>query len=406
MISRALIFTCVFNLARNEDSPFSRKTLEESWEEQLMKDLKSRDVSQYAPNVTTDINLHYFLKHFTMGEDETTFTAFSWLILSWNDYRLKWKEEDYYGITEVIFSRFTKFWQPTLLLLNEEVDMQEYAIPFGMCRLNKDGDIFCIPRVLHKAPCHTKLTNWPYDVQSCAVQMGLFTIAGNINIVQVKKIVTLFGAEYGGEWTIVNYTEQYKSVVSPVRHSDMGSQLDVTFLLAREGEGLGAIVVVPTFLLTILTLCSFLLNVKDNFRLGIICFNLLCHFLFLTELSDLIPKHSEDSPTILFYLRDSVMINILLVIFTMFLIELRKKTVPTPSWISIINGIVLKGGGRFLIWPRWRADRDASDEIQVISNQWADFSDILNSFGLFLVILLYSFYVCAYIPRPTSNYEF
>ncbi|XP_060807430.1 acetylcholine receptor subunit beta-type unc-29 [Amyelois transitella] len=400
-----LIFMGILQIVKNEESPFSRQSLEEAWEEQLIKDLKSKYTTIEPPNSITEISAHFFLKYFTMGEDETTFTAYSWLVLSWNDERLKWNVTNYQGLSEIVYSSY-KFWEPSIRLLNE-VDLEDYGLHYGLCRLDKEGDITCVPRILHEAPCHTKLTNWPYDTQNCTLQIGFFTSFGNIVLKKQNKVVSLMGAEYGAEWTILRVYVEHDTVKSPLRQVDKGSQLDLTFLVEREGNGLGAIIVFPTILMTIITLSTFMLSVTENIRLGIICFNLSCHFWFITELSNLIPKHSENSPTILFYLRDSVMINILLVLFSMFLIRLRKKTVPTPSWISSINENVLKSKFSFLIWPRWEAQikKGISEEKLVFLGQWADFSSIVNCFCLYIVTFVYVYYICVYVPRPSVYNE-
>ncbi|XP_013200085.2 neuronal acetylcholine receptor subunit beta-4 [Amyelois transitella] len=422
MHTHTLLFLCIFQYVNTEDS-----NAEKYQEDLLMKYLITKPVT--APNETIEIYAHFGLQFFTFGQDETVFRAFGHLLILWDDERLTWDSSDYAGLAEIVYDSYT-FWEPHIRLLNQ-VDYDEFEYHYGLCRLTNTGHITCLPKIVHEATCHTVVSNWPHDIQNCTLKIGIFGERATIKMRVSDDIVTfILGAEYSAFWTVLNVYQEHSQIDSQLDKMGRGAQIDVTFLLKREGAGLAVAIFVPIITLTIISVYSFLLSSRD-LRLGILCFNMLCHFSFLLQISDLIPKHSMDCPTILYYLRGSILVNMFLVMLTIFLSYLRRRTKKIYSMIVSLNDFVFESRARYFVfnlsseaYPLQDCDQkrtpcsisesrqadlnrpgdndlnsvNMNSEVKAILKQWNNFADILNSISFYLVIVVYVCFMCLYLP--------
>ncbi|KAM3959888.1 LOW QUALITY PROTEIN: acetylcholine receptor subunit beta-type unc-29-like [Aphomia sociella] len=388
-------FLSLICLTIAKDCVIDNRSVQNSWEEQLHNDLKCHYQNGIPPDGNnTEVRIKFIMKYFNFDSTEEIFKVYSWIFLFWTDKRLRWNDTNYDGITETIV-KSSSIWSPSLRLLNE-VDWQDYEPYFGHCTIDSSGDVFCLPRVTHEALCNTKLANWPFDIQKCTLEFGAWTKYNKIRFMfSSSRSVTVLGAEYGADWTIIDYKQEERV--------DDDIQLRLTFFLERISAGHAAIAVVPTILLSMLTLTSLSLEVKDNVRLGVVTFNLLCHFYLLSSINEIIPKHSIDTPSILLYLRSSLLVTAIVIVLTTFLSHLKKRRSP-PMFVISVNDFVLNGRGKFIIKPRWVAEHGitvSDDTDNKTLEHWTDFANIINSVCHFVVIVFYIVIISVYMPRPS-----
>lgn len=391
-------FTFISVALAFKDCIINNRPKEYAWEEQLQKDLSCNYDSESAPNNHTAVHIKFFLKYFILDSSTDLFKAYSWMFLGWDDQRLVWNETDYKGISQMIFTSH-EFWTPGLRLLNEYY-FDDFDHFHGQCTATSAGYVFCIPRVTHEAVCVTKITNWPFDSQNCTLKFGVWSPRDKITFHFSRHgAIMIFGSEYGTEWTIMDYYQ--------AEHEDEETQLSITFYLEREAVSLAAILVIPTIILTILVILTHTLSVQNNLRLGLVTFSLLCHFTFINEVGERVPKHSDNAPTLLLYLRGSLLLNVLLIMFTLFLTALRKKKTAPPVWIASFNETILNSPGKYVIQPRWEPELEkmeiSEDLKRKTTEHWNDFANILNTFCFVIVIIIYVFFIIFYMPRPALS---
>ncbi|XP_053619289.1 acetylcholine receptor subunit epsilon-like [Plodia interpunctella] len=397
MFTSALLIMCTIPFIKNQDLKSNNQTLENIQEKRLMAYLNTQPIT--PPNDIINIDAYLFIQFFTFGHDESTIKVFGYLLVSWYDERLSWNTSDYGGLSEIVYESYT-FWEPHISLLNQ-VDYDEFEYHYGLCRLYSSGLTSCLPKIVHESTCNTWVSNWPYDVQNCTIAIGLFAGVSTVNITERDDRVTfLIGGENSAFWKVLKVNYKYSKIDKKFDKYHKGSQIDITLLLKRKGAGVGVAVVFPMIALTILSLNSFVLSAR-NLRLGMLSFTLLCHFVFTSGISYLIPKYSLDCPTILFYLRGSILINMFLVMLTIFLSFLRDIARPMPTWLSDTIEFILESKLRFFILCLKRRDKMLTTKDMVIMSEWANCSDVINSLCLWLMTLVYVCFMCLYLPRES-----
>ncbi|CAH0697604.1 unnamed protein product [Spodoptera exigua] len=283
-----------------------------AFEKQLRKDLKC-DYKIFDPppqnGSSFPVNIKFVMKKFSFNSEEDTFSVQARMFVSWNDPRLRWNPEKYYGI-DVTEMSVMNIWAPTIALVNT-VSAEDFENKFyiARCKIFSDGDVQCVRRVTHDAFCNVNLAHWPYDQQECHL---IFEASDSkwlkTQINATSRIFSMLGAEYGAEWMITDYKQE-------ANHSS-SKQVKLTFVVDREATGLAAIVVYPAMILSFLSMNVLFMDVRRPIRLGLASFCLLCHHYFLCELAENIPKKNIQPPNLLLYYRASVVLSLLIMLLT------------------------------------------------------------------------------------------
>ncbi|CAD0206274.1 unnamed protein product [Chrysodeixis includens] len=254
------------------------------------------------------VNIRFSMKYFTFNSQEEIFTIQSLMYLSWTDERLKWNPKKFFGINETSISS-VNIWTPMLRLFNSADSFDFDRFFYVRCNVQSSGRVNCRPRMVHAAICSVKLRNWPYDVQECSLEFGVYPSKWTkFRMNYTSRAISMFGAEYGAEWFISDY-KQSGNITSD-------NQLKMTFVLEREAGGLAAVVVYPALILTFLSVSTLFLDVMMNVRLILAFFSLYSHFYFLSEMGQNIPKDSLDPPLLLLYYRASFTLTAVIVMAT------------------------------------------------------------------------------------------
>ncbi|XP_068624779.1 neuronal acetylcholine receptor subunit beta-2-like [Battus philenor] len=397
-----IVFPCVLifyiiHLTKGDDCVIDNRSPYTAWDQQLRKELIPCADKSKPPNANnTNVSARFQLKSFYFDDNLINFHANIWLHQAWNDPRLKWDPKEYDGITELVISN-RNIWTPDLMQYKTTTFQEFYNIEYFIapCTVSNTGFVTCVLRRVLESVCSVDLKDWPYDTQNCTFKFGKVTKSDLVTFVfNSTRIVSMFGAEYGPGWNIIDYSD--------TKYPNGMIQFDFSFILERQAEGLGAIVVVPPLVLAAITLLSMTLNVESRVRLSILCFSLLNHFFFLQEISSDIPKLGLNTPTVLIFLRSSVVITLVAIGITFVLSNLYKRTIPPHNYILILNEKVFETYGKYLIWPRWKPyklDESNQDVNSKFASTWSDFSSLINFVSMFTIAIVYMIMFFAYIPR-------
>ncbi|XP_050678080.1 acetylcholine receptor subunit beta-type unc-29-like [Leptidea sinapis] len=406
--NRCIIFTLLSAFTQldgtiAECDPDSRSP-ELTWESRLTVALNercpSKKITPPNPRDTNDITVKFLLKNFFFNDREEVFTIYSWILLSWHDDRLAWKATDYGAITETIVHA-NSIWTPTLKLLNAKTEDSDDFIGIK-CSVRSSGDVQCVPRVFHEVACISRLGNWPYDQQKCRLEFGSLgnnfgKFKDNVTFILPSRGMRLWEAEYGTGWMIVDFKQEINVSTSV--------QFYFELTVERQAEDIAAILLGPCIALTILTISSLFLDITDSLRVGIISLSIIGHFSLIQTLNSLIPQHSAESPTVLIYLRASLITTTTCLIVTVILSKLVKRQGPTHSWMSSINIYVSRSLMRHLVlWHSLGGDQILADEItRRHEDERSYFASICNSVGIVVSLVMYICSYILYIPRPLPS---
>ncbi|KAJ8734738.1 hypothetical protein PYW08_013988 [Mythimna loreyi] len=410
----ALCALLVLTLVRS-DCPPDREEVTHN-EVKLHKDLLCAYNADFRPvkdhKQTVTVKIRFAIKYISFDALEETFTLHSWVAFTWRDELLSWRPEDYGNIEETQMESH-EIWTPKMALFNADASMYQSDQIYTTCLLTSNGTVTCVPHIAHSGICRTSLRSWPYDVQNCTLYFGSWMNTGEqVNFTfYAKQPVVKDDFQDGPGWKLLYVVNERLPGKYSCCPNSTYPMLKYTFVMKRIAAGPAAIVVVPSIVIVLLTLISLAMDAKDNTRLMLICFSLYGHFIFLTEIGYDIPKHSADTPIILLFLRDSMIVTLIGIIETIFLMFLRRRKLPAPNFIVVVNRLVANGPGKYVVFTEF----DPSDDIDTkeLTGQssditgdkpsptvdWLQFAHILNRLNLVVMVFVYIVLIGTYIPR-------
>lgn len=405
----------LLQVSADSECPASRKQ-ELNDETKLHRDLRcgysteNRPVKNYKN--TVDVKVRLSIKYMSFDTLEETFTIHSWVAMIWKDEFLTWTPSDYGNIKETQVESH-EIWTPSMSLFNADASSYPSDTFYSTCMVSNEGTVTCVPQVAHSGICQTTLQRWPYDVQNCTFYFGSWMHSGeqvNFTLYPTQPVL-LDDYHNGPGWKLLNVDSKRLPGIYSSSPNETHPILKYTFVLKREAAGPAAIVIVPSVVVVLLTLTSLLLDVKDNIRLMLACFSLFGHFTFLTEIGYDIPKHSTGTPIILLFLRDSMILTLASILVTLFLMSLRQRTVPAPTWIVTVTQLVSRGPGKYVVFTDFEAGSSGesknltedgasstNEEEHRAAANWLQFANLLNSCCFIVSVLVYLILIICYIP--------
>ncbi|XP_022827766.1 neuronal acetylcholine receptor subunit alpha-5-like [Spodoptera litura] len=368
-----------------------------------------RPVKDHKQSLT--VKVRFAIKYLSFDSLEETFTLHSWVAMMWKDEFLSWRPEDYGGIKETQMESH-EIWTPRMALFNADASMYQSDQIYTTCMVSSEGVVTCVPHVAHSGICRTSLRSWPYDVQNCTLYFGSWMNTGEqVNFTFYnKQPIVREDYQDGPGWKLLNVVNERLPGKYSCCPNSTYPMLKYTFVMKRIAAGPAAIVVVPSIVIVLLTLVALAMDAKDNTRLMLICFSLYGHFMFLTEIGYDIPKHSADTPIILLFLRDSMIVTLVGIIETIFLMYLRRRKVPAPGFIVSVNRLVANGPGKYVIFTEFDPSEmdtkelagnssDITTDKPPVTFDWVQFAIILNRINFMVIVLVYIILVGTYIPH-------
>lgn len=373
----------------------------DQWEVKLQKYLYKCGNRLIPSNVKNqseplDVSVSLRLKHFTYtSSSEQDFYIYTWVVISWEDGRIKWDPAKFDGI-EFITNGFIshEFWAPRHIERLDSLDNLEFIFKYAPCTMHNSGYVECVFKMYMNNKCVADLREWPRDAQICSVTLA---IKGDekdkVRLNFGNKAVRMIGSEYGTEWDIMGYDQKLN-----------GKQLVLSFTLERHAEVLVALVIYPTVILSVLSVLTVVLDVRSGFRLFLASFILMCHLYYLPDLaSESSVQRGNNTPMIILYFRGSVIMVTLNIVLTVTLQLLCGRVTSVPAWIAITNEKVYKTPLKFVIFPR-RKSAVANDEHVKNIKDWTDFANIVNCVWCYATVVTYiSFYFVLVPPERPWN---
>lgn len=413
-VSTYLVLTILAVISRpviSADCPASRIN-SPTHEHQLREDILCNYNTDFRPvkdhKKSVEVKVRFALKYLSFDMFEDTLTIHSWVALSWKDEFLPWTPGYYDGLDEIVLESH-EIWTPRLALFNADATVMNSDSFYTTCLVHSDGTVMCVPRLVHAGICRTNIRRWPYDTQNCSLYFGSWMHTGeqvNFTFYQSEPVV-LGEFEPGPGWRLMGVKHGRMPGKYACCPNSTYPMLKYSFELEREAAGPAAIVVVPSVVLVLLTGAALLLDVRDNTRLLLACFSLFGHFAFIAEIGADIPKHSMDTPIILLFLRDSMLMTLVTILLTLCLMSLRRRVTSPPSWIISVNRLVSSGPVKYVVFTEFdpaevnvlsEETPDGAETRAKAAADWIQFSNLFNSVTFIILSLVYVIIMCTYIP--------
>ncbi|XP_046560405.1 neuronal acetylcholine receptor subunit alpha-3-like [Haliotis rubra] len=258
-----------------------------------------------------------------------------WMNITWRDEFLTWKPEDYSGI-KFMHPPLTDIWRPKLIVPVSLEDRDVFKDDTSSLTVYSDGRVAWFPGANFATGCKFDLTLFPFDVQTCQFQFLPVSYFSN----ELKMISSLVSANTqgyteNGEWSIAAsraYINE-RTFVDSTR-----SFLYVDIDLERRPMFFVLNVIIPVVVLSFLNIFVFSLPCDCGEKVSYAITCLLSLTVFMSIVSGLLPKSSDNIPMVTLYLTCLLGISVLSVVATILIVmkdpaKVKKENPQSPLFV-------------------------------------------------------------------------
>ncbi|XP_056633250.1 neuronal acetylcholine receptor subunit alpha-3-like [Diorhabda sublineata] len=361
----------------------------------------------------TNISFKFIMKYFNYEIITSTFSVDAWLSLYWKDQHLTWKPSDHENIQNIYLYSY-EIWTPDLSLYNLANQGEDpELISTTRCMINYKGVVLCVPPVHLDVLCVPNLSKYPFDKQDCKLRIGSWMHKGEeIDMVIDKSVLNTEELLPNGEWEILGHSTVKHRGIYPCCPNNTYPSIDVNISIKRLAGSHAASMVIPCIVCVILTLVTLVLSAIDRERLILSYVSLVCHYMQVQYVSWQLPLKGDNIPLIIIFSRDSLLMSVFALLFTLvFKSIMLKKTTP-PGWISCIVSTIIncKPGQMILLSDyttketaaaKGEEDGDAivnSTNIATTNQDWELFGKLLDKIFFIVYVLTYFVMIISFLP--------
>lgn len=292
------------------------------------RDIRPPIDQTYAINVSLTLSL-VGIQDFDeiMGK----FSTIALLVATWEDDRLEWVPSSHNSIASLTVKK-KHIWVPEIMLGNPytNIDIGRDAFPLHVF---PNGTVVWSFGDVMKTFCSVDLTFYPFDVQICALQFAVWGISyKEIKLVNTLSEVAMNFYEGNGEWTITGTNANV---------SILGGSTIVSFFIKMERESAFVLlnVATPIFILSFINPFAFALPTSSGERVSYAVTILLSVSVYLTMVSDTMPKSSNPMSHMTYALIVQFLMSCIMCIFsiyTMYLYDIANKKRPIPNYLKVL----------------------------------------------------------------------
>jgi hypothetical protein len=243
------------------------------------------------------------------------------VVMTWNDFRLSWNPSSYGGLTTITLPKKI-LWVPNIFLLDPANKMEAIGSDDFIGRVESDGTVYWSPGGLIQSLCDVNMHKFPFDTQECGLVLALWGyLETEAKLVPLHNSASVDTSYYSknGQWdledaTLFSFTLGGKS-----------TGMKITLTLKRKSLYFVFNMLVPILLLSILNPLVFVLPVDSGERLSYAITIFLSFAVFMTLLSDNMPKSSEPMALMSYFLMETMCMSTIAILLTVFTLCLHFK---------------------------------------------------------------------------------
>ncbi|XP_060585002.1 neuronal acetylcholine receptor subunit alpha-3-like [Ruditapes philippinarum] len=262
-----------------------------------------------------------------LDEIRGVFSVMGIMYIVWNDASMVWDPEHYGGIDYVMTS-YKEVWVPELILINPADESDTLGKKWQRVLFTHTGRASWWPTDLFKSTCKIDVYRYPFDSQECVMIFSAWGyFFGQVKLTTSKSEIDLRRYVESSTWTLAK---------SQVRTSVDGTTIEFVVNLERKPDFVIVNVLLPLLFLSLLNAFVFLLVPESGERISYCITVLLSIAVFMTIVSDTLPKSSEPVPVISYKLMVD-MVNSTLMTFVTILnlrVYYRNDKKNVPRWLK------------------------------------------------------------------------
>lgn len=271
---------------------------------------------------TTKVSLYPFL--FSVNDfDEVSgvISIVGGFALDWHDFRLTWTPTNYGNIEMLPIPR-KKLWVPSVFLINPANKMEALGSDDFLGRITHSGNVNWTPGGLFQTLCDVNMYKFPFDTQSCSFTIALWGyMPMEAVLIPSQNMSTIDTTYYSSNalWKLESTVMKYSDLVTT------DNIIELRINLKRKSLYFVINMLAPILLLSILNPLVFALPVESGERVSYAITIFLSFAVFLTLISENMPKSSEPMSILSYFLIVTMTMSTLICILTVVTMRLHFK---------------------------------------------------------------------------------
>lgn len=301
----------------------------------------------------------------------------------WVNPLLRWNISENGGITEINIDP-GRLWKPDIYLYNNADEDHDGAQDKMQTKIKVDHsgtNRWLAPSII-KSSCKINVRYFPFDEQVCELKFGSWTYdARRLDIVAEGPSADTKTTQVNGEWDLVDFPCQRNELFYECCPDQPYSDVTCTLRIRRRTMYFFVNLIIPCFLITLLSLLSFFLPSEAGERITLVITNLLALTVFMLIVADILPATSEVVPLISVYFT-SILTEVGLSLIATVVVLKCYFTNPSfsevPFWIRLV---VIQGLGQLLkieVKRKRRSPHKKDDETKKKSKRRKSMADSLD----------------------------
>ena len=286
-----------------------------------------RPIGNQSNHIDVNIGMTIIaLQEFDEVEEKFSFVGI--YELSWIDESMQWNASNYSGITQMLMG-YNDIWVPEVILTNPSDKIDSFGDDWMQIRYLNSGMASWYPADLIKATCSINAYTFPFDTQECTVEVYIWAyLYSEARFVAVRDTINTQLMSEHGSWKL----KKTRVTIDTNQYSSRGL---FTFWFQRKPQYVIINIVLPILFLCLLNVLVFVLPPDSGERMSYSITVLLSIAVFMTIVSDNLPKTSEPLPLIAFFLMMNLISSSLIATVTVLNLRLHHKddSIPVPSWL-------------------------------------------------------------------------
>ncbi|XP_052818118.1 neuronal acetylcholine receptor subunit alpha-5-like [Mya arenaria] len=230
------------------------------------------------------------------------------ILSTWTDERLSWNSSDYGGITEVLYYQ-GEVWKPPLIL-STPIEFVTIWNDDMHVKVSSDGIVTMENGQVLESACTFNMENWPFDKQVCDVGFVPIDYRPSQVLLNIREPgVVVMSTFSSSEWTLERQTFITDSI-------GYYSEARFRFYIKRQSSFYVLSILLPMIGLNVISTLVFLLPNDSGERVGYSITIMLSLSVFLTIVTDDLPKTSNPVSLLCIFLNMSMSLSLLIMLIT------------------------------------------------------------------------------------------
>ncbi|XP_052898398.1 neuronal acetylcholine receptor subunit alpha-5-like [Anopheles moucheti] len=288
-------------------------------------DKTQRPVKNHQTAVNATISIE--LKEFYVFDSDFLILAV-YLTISWKDEYLTWNRADYDKEKVIIDSK--ELWRPTIEATEtNNAGVLDKSCYGHTCEVVHNGSVTCVSTCNYEAHCTSTNADWPFEILKCTMHFSSWMeYSTQLNLTAEPK-VWVDKVKDDKRWKLLSAETASRNDI------DHESFPFIAFITTLERHmGVYTAIMTPGFMMVAVNLAVLMIDTTSSDRLHILTATCLGHYIFLQFMYWHLAYNSKDVPNILLFFRDSLLINVLMLIFTIVLRHTAPRKNSSERWMD------------------------------------------------------------------------